>query len=60
MFPQAKIDALKIPPMIERMGRRLRFVTEPKPYFYYKPEGDLLEQAEMIVNEILKLCDNKQ
>lgn len=60
MFPQAKIDTLKIPAMIEKMGRRLRFVPEQKPYFYYKAEGDLLEQAELIVNEILKLCDNKQ
>ena len=60
MYPQAKIDPTGIPELVGRMGRRLRFVPETRPYFYFVPEGNLLEQAEMIVNEILNLCDNKE
>lgn len=60
MYPQAKIASEGIPDLIGRMGRRLRFVPETPPYFHYEPEGSLLEQAEMIVNEILNLCDNKE
>lgn len=60
MYPQAKIASKGIPDLIGRMGRRLRFVPETPPYFHYEPEGSLLEQAEMIVNEILNLCDNKE
>lgn len=60
MFPQAKINSSEIPTLIGKMGRKLRFVPEANPYFHYVVQGNLLEQAEMIVNEILNLCDNKQ
>ena len=60
MYPQAKIDPTGIPALIGKMGRRLRFSAEPKPYFHYVPDGNLLEQTEMIVNEILNLCENKE
>lgn len=60
MYPQARINPEGIPELIGKMGRHLRFVPEPQPYFHYISEGNMLEQAEMIVNEILNLCDNKQ
>lgn len=60
MYPQAGIDSTGIPALIGKMGRRLRFVPDTRPYFHYMPEGNLLEQAEMIVNEILNLCDNNE
>lgn len=59
MYPQAKIDSAKIPVLIEKMRRRLRFVPETHPYFQYEPEGNLLEQAEYVVDEIMKLCEEE-
>ena len=61
MFPQAKIDSGKIPDLIGRMKRRLRFVPEAQPYFQYILDGNnVLQQAEAIVDEINNLCDNEQ
>ena len=56
MYPKAKIDPTGIPGLIASMGRRLKFVPDTPPYFVYEPEGNLLEQAEYVTNEILKLC----
>lgn len=56
MFPQADIDPAGIPDLIRRMGRRLRFVPGPKPYFEYAGEKSLLEQAEKVVDEISALA----
>lgn len=59
MYPQAKVDTTKIPALLEKMKRRLRFVPETPPYFQYEPEGNLLEQAEFVVDEILELCEKE-
>lgn len=59
MFPQAAIDPAGIPGLIGRMGRKLRFVPGPRPYFEYAAGGSLLEQAEKIVDEIAVLADGE-
>lgn len=56
MYPKAKIQTEKIPELVAGMGRQLRFVPGANPYFVYEPEGNLLEQAEMVTDEIQKLC----
>lgn len=56
MYKEADIYPEKIPALIASMGRRLRFVPGAAPYFEYVPEGNLLEQAEMVTDEIQKLC----
>ena len=68
MYPQAKINPLGIPPLIEKMNRKLRFVTTGTPHFLYSigsgtravtggtaEQGNLLEMADGIVDEILQL-----
>lgn len=60
MYPQAQIDPAGIPALVSRMGRRLRFVPETRPYFQYEPQGDLLEQAAVVLDEIAVLCEAKQ
>ena len=60
MYPQAEIDPAGIPDLVGRMGRRLRFVPGPAPYFEYEAPGDLLEQAENVVDEIMVLCTGKE
>lgn len=59
MYPKAKIAVEKIPELIKGMGRRLRFVPEAQPYFVYEPEGNLLEQADMVTDAILGICEKK-
>ena len=59
MYKEAEICPEKIPGLIASMGKRLRFVPGAAPYFEYAPEGNLLEQAEMITEEIQKLCTEK-
>ena len=60
MYPQAKIDPAGIPALVGRMGRRLRFVPEARPYFQYEPQGELLEQAAVVLDEIAALCKTGQ
>ncbi len=68
MYPQAKINPLGIPPLIEKMNRKLRFVTTGTPHFLYSigsgtravtggtaEQGNLLDVADGIVDEILQL-----
>lgn len=55
MYPRARIESEKIPALVAGLGRRLRFVPGPGPYFLYEPKGKLLEQAEWITEEIGKL-----
>ena len=56
MYPKAKIDPAGIPELISSMKRKLRFVPEAEPYFVYEPEGNLLSEAEKIVDAIQRLC----
>ena len=42
------------------MGRKLKFVTESVPYFLYEPEGNLLTEAENIVDRIAGLGVQKK
>lgn len=56
MYPKASIDSSRIPALIDSMGRNLRFVPGPKPFFEYKASGGMLEQAAKIVDEIEKLA----
>ena len=56
MYKEADIYPEKIPALIASMERRLRFVPGAAPYFEYEPEGNLLEQAETVTDEIQKLC----
>lgn len=60
MYPKAQIDPAGIPELIAGMGRRLRFVAGEAPYFQYETEGDLLEQADGIVDRIMALCTDKK
>ena len=60
MYPQAEIDPVGIPELVARMGRRLRFVPGAKPYFEYEASGNLLEQAEEMVDEIMVLCTSEK
>ncbi len=59
MYRQAELDPAGIPALVAGMGRRLRFVPGAAPYFLYEPEGNLLAQAEMITEQISKLCSEK-
>ncbi|MCH5251430.1 MAG: transcription-repair coupling factor [Lachnospiraceae bacterium] len=59
MYPQADLEAERIPSLIAGMERRLRFVPGAAPYFLYEPEGNLLEQAEMVTEKISSLCVEK-
>ncbi len=54
MYPQAEIATEKIPELIGRFGRRLRFVPETVPYFVYIPEEreGLLTQLDYVVDQI--------
>lgn len=52
MYPAAKLDPSGIPALVASMGRRLRFVPGKEPYFSYEPEGNLLSEAEKIVDAI--------
>lgn len=61
MYPQAKIDVEGIPKLIASMGRKLRFVPGAKPYFVYQYTGNVLSEAEKIVDEIRALSiSNKE
>ena len=61
MYPQAKIDVEGIPKLIASMGRKLRFVPGAKPYFAYQYTGNVLSEAEKIVDEIRALSiSNKE
>ncbi len=60
MYPRAKVDPAKIPALIDRMGRRLKFVPETRPYFQYQPDGELLAEAESIVDMIAGLCEEEE
>jgi hypothetical protein len=66
MYPQAKIDSMGIPALIEKMDRKLRFVPGAVPCFVYsvpdnkgKPES-ILEQTDKIVDELLQLVITKK
>jgi transcription-repair coupling factor (superfamily II helicase) len=66
MYPQAKIDSMGIPALIEKMDRKLRFVPGAVPCFVYsvpdnkgKPEN-ILEQTDKIVDELLQLVITKK
>ncbi len=56
MYPQAEINPTRIPELIMRMRRRMRFIPGPTPCFEYEATGDLLAQAEEAVDEIRTLC----
>ena len=61
MYPQAQIDVEGIPKLIASMGRKLRFVPGAKPYFVYQYTGNVLSEAEKIVDEIRALSiSNKE
>ena len=60
MYPQAEINPAGIPELVARMGRKLRFVPGPKPYFEYEASGNLLMQAEEMVDEIMVLCTSEK
>ncbi len=56
-----KIDVEGIPKLIASMGRKLRFVPGAKPYFVYQYTGNVLSEAEKIVDEIRALSiSNKE
>ena len=43
MYPEAKIDPARIPMVLNRYRRRIRFKTDKEPVFFLKAEGKLLE-----------------
>lgn len=55
IYPKAPINPAGIPELVAGMGRRLKFVPESVPYFLYEPDGNLLPEAEKIVDEIASL-----
>lgn len=60
IYPKAPINPEGIPELIAGMGRKLKFVTESVPYFLYEPEGNLLTEAESIVDRIAGLGVQKK
>lgn len=60
MYPKADVNPEKIPALLEKFRRKLRFVPESAPYFVYTPEkGDLLSQLKYVITEIGQLRDAK-
>ena len=55
IYPKAPVNPAGIPKLVAEMGRKLKFVTESIPYFLYEPEGNLLSEAEKIVDRIADL-----
>lgn len=60
MYPQARINTVEIPSLIQEMGKRLRFVPGAEPYFVYaldeEDKRDLLVLAQDVVRRIAELC----
>jgi transcription-repair coupling factor (superfamily II helicase) len=53
LYPSAKIAGERIPDMLSRIGKNIRYVHGATPYFLYTLEGkyDILEQVEQIIQE---------
>lgn len=60
MYPKAPVDPARIPPLIQKMQRRLRFVPDTPPYFEWETGKNLLEEAEEIVDEIAGLMEGEK
>jgi transcription-repair coupling factor (superfamily II helicase) len=56
MYPRADVVPGKIPDLLNSMQRKLRFVPGNEPHFLYEPDGNLLEEAEKIVDRIQGIC----
>ncbi len=64
MYPKAEVATEKIPELVAKFGRNMRFVPEAVPYFVYMPKENesLLEQLEQVVEQIneIKLPKEKE
>ncbi len=54
MYPKAKINAQKIPDLLKKYNRRLRFVTDAKPYFTLAVNG-VIKDMKDIKKELMPL-----
>ncbi len=54
MYPQAEVATEKIPELVGKFGRNMRFVPEAVPYFVYIPKEneELLGQLDNVVEQI--------
>ncbi len=63
MYPKAKIDTLRIPVLLKRYGREMRFITDGEPGFVYTRKdqsGDsevYLQVIDQVITDILGLSE---
>lgn len=64
LYPMAAFAAERIPDMIGKIGRNIRFVAGKNPYFLYTlmKKSDIVEQIENVIHEMeyLKIVENKE
>lgn len=54
MFPKAKINAEKIPELLKKYNRKVKFVTDAKPYFVYT-SAEIMKDMKDIKKELMPL-----
>lgn len=61
MYERAGVDIRRIPPLLEKYGRRMKFTGQPKPYFTVKLDktsaAEVLKCEKSVIKDIKTLID---